>query len=143
MRFKVLITTVVLAAALVAVAIAQTSRGRELTRSLGLSAPREGFTELYFSHPATLDMRGVRGGSPKLESFVIANREHSRVSYSWVIQAGAKGPAVRGAVSVAPGQRVTVEHRVTVRCERPSRIQVRVTLTGRPEFLTDWVTCYV
>ena len=161
MRRRVL-TITILAASLVAIGLAQTSEGRQFTRSLGLSAPREGFTELYFTHPSTAGTASVRSGSRTLVSFVISNRENARTGYSWLIEPGAGGSAVRGTVSVDAGDRVAVANRVTVSCatstlvrrrgharrvsktmpKHPTRVPVRVMLAGRPESITEWVGCY-
>jgi hypothetical protein len=144
MRWKVLTTTAVLATALVAVTVAQTSYGRQLLRSVGLSEPREGFSELYFAHPATAGTQSVRDGARTRVSFVISNQQHVRDTYSWTVEAGSAAHAARGATSVDPGHRVTVEDRVIVNCARraPTRVPIRVALAGRSESITEWVTCY-
>ena len=161
MRRRVL-TIAILAAPLVGIGLAQTSQGRQFTASLGLSAPREGFTELYFARPATAGTASVRSGSRMLVSFVISNRENARMNYSWLIEQGARSSAARGEVTVGAGDRVTVAQHVTVSCAKstlirrrgralrvvktmpkhPTRVPVYVTLTGRSESITEWVGCY-
>jgi uncharacterized membrane protein len=118
-----LVSAGVLAVVLVVVGLAQTAVGRRTTRSLGLSAPRQAFTELYFDTPqrdATYVQSPQPAGSGRTPVFVIQNDEHRSMGYRWTVSVGGQ-VRLTGTADVGAGRLDTVSPAVVVRCPAAPR----------------------
>jgi hypothetical protein len=129
------------------VGVAQTSPGQSVLRSLGLAAPRQPFTSLFFADPnvvATQTESVHHGTSTHEIPFVIANHQHRRADYAWrVTIGGAPGPT--GQSSVAAGAQATVTAPVTVDCRTAARtaagVALQVTLAQPSRQISYWFRC--
>lgn len=167
--WKTLTTAALLCIALVAVGLAQTSAGRNVTRKLGLAAPAQRYTELYFARPdqiARYTDNPQRSGERIALPFVIHNDTHSTNNYSWAVYVSGGSPKLTGVASLAPGASVTAHPKVVLRCPAPSAKQattangkkgkalpahrvyrttdlhVRVVLGHPAEEISFWESCY-
>jgi len=146
---RALVCAVVLVA-ISAAGVAQTSAGRSLTNSIGLSAPSEPYSELYFVEPrafAELTEKPHLGAVHTTVVFAVRNREHRTVSYAWTLAVGSRNAAA-GTLVARPGASGVVEQEVTVTCKTrrqtaagsASTAQVPVTVTlARPREAIDYL----
>lgn len=141
-------TVSTLIAVLAAAGLAQSYPGRRLLGSVGLSAPSEPYTELYFASPSAPGTVGNarvhgRGGV----SFVIANREHAAVTYDWTIRSSMGTSALHGKVRVPRGASALVTGKLVLMCGRREdsaaarQVQVRVSLAHPSESIDYWTQC--
>jgi hypothetical protein len=103
---------------LCAVGFAQTSAGKRITRSIGLSSASEPFTELYFASPsrAAAATEGLlRLASRQNVAFLITNREHRSARYVWTIRSDGT-PRSAGTSTVHAGASVAVTRSVLTGC---------------------------
>jgi hypothetical protein len=154
---KPMITLAIVGLALLAVGLAQTTSGQDATRKLGVAAPSQGFTEMYFAQPtaiATLGEFPNPSGRHVPVSFVLHNLSHGTRIYSWTIYVGSGDPKVTGRVTLAAGQQVTTQRRLALVCGsssrratadrrlRTTRIHVRFVLAKPAESLSFWELCH-
>ncbi len=139
-----------LAIVMLLVGLAQTPGGHHLTTALGLSAPAEPFTELYFTRPSAPAAESGSSNARATVSFVIHNKGHVEMRYTWTISAGASREPATGTVRLDAGQRTTVRRQVASGC-RSARsagrqahtkpVRVRVSLKSPMESIDYWQTC--
>lgn len=151
MSRRPLISGAVVAIFLILVGLAQTSQGHLFTNALGLSAPAEPYTELYFSDPSALGGAPVGAGARTTASFVIHNAGHAAMTYAWTITVRRSRPVATGTVRLGPGQRATVTRRVSSGCGRERsvvgqtnsrRAPVSVSLRSPAQSIRYWDTCH-
>ena len=164
------LTAAVVALLLVAVGLAQTSAGRRLARSVGLAAPAEPFTELYFADQAAIaaSTEGyVHGATRQRVGFVIRNSEHHTMTYAWTLTSdGASRGA--GTVRVRAGASATVRRSIATGCRfrfsqpaaggagkpaastegplrstGPARVRISVSLSRPRRSIDYWLACHV
>ncbi len=145
-RWRALVTVTVLAVVIYLVLLAQLSGGRVVTRQLGLSAPSEPFTELYFADPASLPAIAPLITNVTSLAFVIHNAGHKAMTYTWSVGVPHTRWLRDGRTAVNAGQRVTITQPVVVNCPVPHRgtvvrARVQVTLSAPTESIGYWVTC--
>lgn len=158
---KPAVTVAVLAVALATVAFVQTNAGKSLARSLGLSAPEEPFTELYFTNPVTVTnlIGQPQPPSATLDAgFAIHNEEHVARAYRWAVSVDSKVVQI-GAVHVRSGQTAYEGFRIapcaglpkpTVTRSRPrsprkpvrTQVQVNVSLASPRQSIDVLVRCH-
>ena len=166
-----LATAAIVALALALAAFVQSSPGRQVTRDLGLFAPSEPFTELYFSDPGAVatatQSAPVRAPRRESVAFVIHNASHHALTYRWSVHVRSARHGVGAAVGSAgttrlrAGRAATIHRRVRTGCAtadhasqpsaRPTRrsrtalgrVRVRVTvaLSKPAESIGYWVRC--
>lgn len=139
---------VVVALLIVTVSILQTSPGRSILTSLGLTPLREAFLELYFSNPGANPSEIETPGGPVTVAFVVSSKGGTASGQRWQIEVdNGAGPQVRaeGSVDLADGESQEITRSVNLECARASeatsRVSVRVALTGQPQEILFWVTC--
>ncbi|HUO73256.1 MAG TPA: hypothetical protein VMU39_20975 [Solirubrobacteraceae bacterium] len=142
---RALPTALLISAVVAAIGLAQTSAGRSVVRTLGISAASQPFTELYFPQPgeiARLGERPHRSGERDNVAFVIHNNTHGTLNYPWSVYVGDGPPRFTGVAQLGAGQRVTTRQRVEIRCgRRLGVIKVRVVLAYTSDEISFWVTC--
>ena len=125
----------VVALCLVVVALAQTDAGANAMRSIGLAAPAEPYTELYFTNSqmiAALSDTNQRQSSRFHLRFVVHNAGRVTQTYRWTVTQGSK-VVLRGAATLAAGHfgfegaelRLCPKHRVA-RARRKARRTLRM-----------------
>lgn len=143
-----LLVVVIVAAA----ALARTSEGVRVTRSLGIRTQPEPFTALSFTHPGNLGTIGVVYHGPEVHDrvgFVIRNEEHRSVRYSWRVSFRPATRSYRGRVVVGASRSVTLSPRVRLPCNQrvgpshraPHRVQVQVRIAPSGDRIDFWQTC--
>jgi hypothetical protein len=154
-RWKVATSAVIIALVLAAVGFAQTHAGRHVTSSLGVGAPRQAFTAIYFTAPGTVGsepLQARRGIAFATVSFWIANHTHGPMSYRWSIRATRQTPVATGINGARAGHAALVNQVIAVRCSSrhvagrrgrvPSRFRIRVAVNSNPpESISYWETC--
>ncbi|HWF56434.1 MAG TPA: hypothetical protein VG223_17475 [Solirubrobacteraceae bacterium] len=137
------LTGAVLLLALVAVALAQTGVGQGVTGTLGLSAPAEPYTELYFADPtavAAITEAPRHGTAVQRPAFTIRDEEGHSLTYRWSISVD--GVRQRsGTQALATGQKDTIAAPVRVRCRRAGSADVAVALQHPSESISYLVSC--
>ncbi|MGH2915645.1 MAG: hypothetical protein ACRDMX_11725 [Solirubrobacteraceae bacterium] len=153
-------TAVTLAAIAVIVALAalaQTSTGLSVTRSLGLRGTPEPYTALSFAKPADAALAGVSYHGRRVRdrlAFAITNHERGRTVYRWTISFSPATRTYRGSISVPAGATRTVTASVKLPCGirqratrqyaipgSPTRAQVRVALDPSGDTIDFWRSC--
>jgi hypothetical protein len=115
-----IVTVAVLIALLGAIGFAQSRPGEHLVRSLGIAAPSEPYTELFFLAPLQIAQQtesAHSGMNFERVSFVIVDKTHRAIDYRWTAGA-ANGVQTSGIVPLGPGQRDTVTTAVAIACPR-------------------------
>jgi hypothetical protein len=149
---KSLVTVSALIAVLAVAGFAQSHPGGRVLSSLGLAAPAERYTELYFATPAAPASTGgvpARSGNRQEVSFVIQNREQAALTYEWAISSSAGAAEVRGKVRVPRGGSTVVTGAFALGCTRRQgagagrEVQVTVSLTHPSESIDYWTQCHV
>lgn len=155
-RWKVATSAVIIALVLAAVGLAQTHAGRHVTSSLGLGAPRQPYTAIYFTAPGTVGsepLQARHGIAYATVSFWIANHTHRPMSYTWSIQATRRTPVATGVNGARAGHAALVTDEIAVRCSSrhvagrrgrvPSQFRIRVDVNSNPpESIAYWETCF-
>lgn len=149
-HWKPVLTVTVIALALVAVGLAQTQPGWSAAESLGIAAPAERFTELYFAHPDALRPQhdpGGRSSRTAMVSFAIRNEQGTAKRYLWTVRVGG-APADSGSTALRAGGTATISREVAIPCRRPGRlqraadrIQIGVALATPAESISYWTSC--
>ena len=151
-RSAVLLTCVIVAVIVTGAALARTFEGRRVTAGLGIRTAQEPYTSVAFAQPATLGTAGVHYSGPRVTDrlgFVVTNRQHRLLRYSWTVSFLPAWHVTRGSVAVAPDRSATVTPRVVLPCNRrvgpagskPKRVQVRVTLIHTSDRIDFWQAC--
>jgi hypothetical protein len=146
--WKPVVSISILLAVLVLAGVAQSSPGRRVLDSVGLAAPAQSYTELYFASPSApgVAVGSVSGlGGRQAVAFVIHNRSQAAVRYGWTVSSSIDGGADRGEVKVPSGGSATVTGQVVVACEAGAssrEVQVRVSLTHPSESIDYWTQCH-
>jgi hypothetical protein len=133
-------TCTVLAAAVAAVGLAQTSAGHTALSKAGLTEPARPFTELYFLHPRHLSLYVIKPSPHQTVAFVIRNQEHRRQTYSWTIGTKGSPAAASGTVSLDVGHWATIARKVRVDCTA-NRVYEQVTVPTSGETIGYWLAC--
>jgi hypothetical protein len=152
-----LITVSILVAFLVAAGLAQSDPGRRFLGSVGLAAPAERYTELYFASPSTPGAVGTHARRKSLfyapapgrrgVSFVISNHEQAGVTYEWTIRSSMGASVLHGKVWVPRGGSELVTRKLVLTCGRREtsaaarQVQVRVSLAQPSESIDYWTHC--
>lgn len=147
-RSRIAVTVACLGLALALAGLAQSSAGQQVTHQLGLFAPSEPYTELYFTDPRSVaaDTEGyATDGRRTTVSFAIRNDRHVGTQYGWAISVGATVTA-RGSAQLLPKQHAVVARPVLTGClasSRPRRVRITVALTRPAQSIGYWFTCRV
>jgi hypothetical protein len=149
-RWKPVLTVGVIVLVLFAVGLAQTQAGWSAAESLGIAAPVERFTELYFAHPYALGPEhhsGGRSSRTQTVSFAIRNDEGTTRRYLWIVRVG--GVRVdSGSTRLRPGGTATISREIASPCRRQGRpqrpgdrFQIGVALTTPPQSISYLTSC--
>jgi hypothetical protein len=149
-RWKAVLTVAVIVLVLVAVGLAQTQAGLSAAESLGIAAPAERFTELYFAHPEALRPKhhsGGRSSRTQTVSFAVRNEEGVTRRYLWIVRVG--GVRVdSGSTRLRAGETATISRKVTSPCRRRGRLQrpgdrfqIGVALATPPQSISYSTSC--
>ena len=158
-----IVTAAIVALALALAAFAQSAPGRHVTRDLGLFAPSEPYTELYFSDPGAVASatQTAPGRVRRRESvaFVIHNAGHRALTYRWRVHvaSGLGGATLHGgSTRLRAGRATTIHRQVKTGCapaadrssavgsrrrRSPGRVRITVTLSHPRESIGYWVQC--
>jgi hypothetical protein len=138
-----LIMAAMVAAAGLALALAQTSPGHALLRKAGLYEEPVSYTSLAFIDPQWLPPRLSPVPSRVSVSFGISNGSADPRGYHWSVllqRAGQVKHLATGEVEVPAGESTTVAPIVTASCSAgPARISVQVAAPA--ESIAFWLTC--
>ena len=138
-----LITAALVAAAGLALALAQTSPGHALLRKAGLYEEPAGYTSLAFTDPQSLPAQLSPVPSRVSVSFGISNGSADPRSYQWSVllhRAGQVKHLAAGEVEVPAGESTTVAPVVTAACSA-GQAQVSVQLAAPAESIAFWLAC--
>jgi hypothetical protein len=132
-----------IAAAVTAAGVAQTSAGHSVLARAGLFEEPANYTALAFTAPQSLPEQ-LRSPHPDLDvSFVIRNSSgHSR-SYQWsitVLRDGRSRRVAAGGIRVPAGAGATVARRLATSCP-DGRLRVAVNLNRPAESIDYWTAC--
>ncbi len=160
--WKPLVTLVIVAIILASVALVQTHRGWSAAEAVGVAAPSESFTELFFTAPKRLGTATPDRHPDVIHdsvAFAIRNREHVARAYLWTIRLGAGSPVARGIANVPVGASTVIQRPIVISCIRrlgdgsrrigrhvstrrgASRVLVSVALTDPKESISHWAVC--
>jgi hypothetical protein len=138
-----LMTAATVAAAGVALALAQTSPGHALLRQAGLYEEPAGYTSLAFTNPPALPSQLSPVPSRVSVSFGISNSSADPHSYHWSVllhRAGQVKHLATGEVEVPAGESATVAPVVTAACSA-GQAQMSVQLAAPAESIAFWLAC--
>ena len=138
-----LITAAVVAAAGVALALAQTSPGHALLRKAGLYEEPAGYTSLAFTDPQSLPSRLSPVPSRVSVSFGIGNSSADPRGYHWSVllqRAGQVKHLAAGEAEVPAGGTTTVAPVVTASCSA-GQARMSVQVAAPAESIAFWLTC--
>jgi hypothetical protein len=138
-----LITAAVVAAAGLALALAQTSPGHALLQKAGLYEEPAGYTSLAFTNPQALPAQLSPVPGRVSVSFGISNSSADPQSYHWSVllhRAGQVKRLAAGEVEVPAGESTTVAPMVTAACSA-GQVQLSVQLAAPAESIAFWLTC--
>jgi hypothetical protein len=138
-----IILAAIVAAAALAVGMAQTSTGHSLLRETGLYEEPASYTSLAFTDPQSLPTRLSPAPSSARMSFAISNASADPRSYHWSIVLERTGHTYRlaaGEVRVPAEGRVTVARTVTAWC-RTGQARMTVQVAAPAESIDFWVAC--
>jgi hypothetical protein len=152
-----LITVLTLIAVLAAAGLAQSDPGRGLLTGVGLAAPSEPYTELYFASPSAPGAVGshalpkspfyARARGRRGVSFVISNHEQAGVTYEWTLRSSIGTRVLHGKVWVPRGASELVTRKLVPMCGRAEssaaarQVEVRVSLAHPAESIDYWTHC--
>lgn len=132
-----------IAAAVTAAGVAQTSAGHSALARAGLFEEPATYTVLAFRAPQSLPEQLPSRHSDQDVSFVLRNVSgHSR-SYQWsitVLRDGRSRRVAAGGIRVAAGSNATVARRVATSCV-DGRLRVAVNLSSPAESIDYWTAC--
>ena len=159
-----IVTAAIVALALALTGFAQSAPGRQVGRDLGLFAPSEPYTELYFSDPGAVASatQPVPGRIRRRASvaFVIHDAGHRALTYRWSVHVASRvgGATLRsGMTRLRAGQATTIHRHVRTGCapavghapavgsrrrRSPGRVRITVTLSHPRESIGYWVRCH-
>ncbi len=117
-----ILTLLVLIICLAALGFAQSRPGQHLVRSLGIAAPREPYTEMFFVAPGQVANQTEAehsGTTVEPISFVIVNQTHTPIYYRWSASVASQAQKF-GITPLGPGQRDTITTTLTIACPTPA-----------------------
>lgn len=132
-----------IAAAVTAAGVAQTSAGHSALASAGLFDEPASYTALSFAAPQSLPEQLSSTHANLDASFVIRNSSGGLRSYQWsitVLRDGRSRRVASGQVDVAAGSAATVAGPVTITCAG-GRLRVAVNLRRPAESIDFWTAC--
>jgi hypothetical protein len=132
-----------IAAAVTAAGVAQTSGGHSALAKAGLFAEPASYTALSFAAPRSLPEQLSSPHTDLGVSFVIRNSSGASRSYGWSITVERDGRSRRvaaGDARVRAGSAATVARRVATSCMR-GRLRVTVNLSSPAESIDYWTAC--
>jgi hypothetical protein len=132
-----------IAAAVTAAGVAQTSAGHSALAKAGLFEEPASYTALSFAVPQALPEQLPSPHTDLGVSFVIRNSSGASRSYSWSITVERDGRSRRvatGDVGVRAGSAATVAKRVATSCA-DGRLRVAVNLSSPAESIDYWTAC--
>jgi len=138
-----LITAALVAAAGLALALAQTSPGHAVARKAGLYEEPASYTSLAFTNSQSLPAQLSPVPSRVSVSFGISNSSADPHSYHWSVllhRAGQVKHLAAGEVEVPAGESITVAPIVTAACSA-GQVQVSVQLAAPAESIAFWLAC--
>jgi hypothetical protein len=138
-----LITAALVAAAGLALALAQTSPGHALLRKAGLYEEPASYTSLAFTDPQSLPAQLSPVPSRVSVSFGISNSSADPHGYHWSVllhRAGQVKHLAAGEAEVPAGESTTVAPVVTAACSA-GQAQVSVQLAAPAESISFWLAC--
>jgi hypothetical protein len=120
---RALIVIALVALVLGLTGVAQTAAGQNAMRSLGLIAPKNNYSELFFLNPqriASLTQTHHRGAWTERVAFVIRNVSAGSIDYRWF--ARVQGQLRRsGNQPLGPGQKITLAPTLRLRCRQATK----------------------
>jgi hypothetical protein len=143
-RLQWLVAGLLVALALAAVALAQSSAGRSTLRRFGLANAPPRYTELSFSWPTKLPKYLLDGRSRHVVPFSVHNSEGRDLTYRWTVSETAGGRTSRlaaGSTFIAAGDRTAVAPRFDVACAGSGRVRVVIDLPDQSESIGWWAQC--
>jgi hypothetical protein len=140
---KGLVKGLMVAAAGLALALAQTSAGHALLRSAGLYEGPAGYTSLAFTDPQSLPSQLFAVPTRVSVSFGISNSSADPRSYHWSVALQRTGRSKRlaaGRVEVPAGGSSVVAPAVTASCST-GQARMSVQLAAPDESIAFWMAC--
>ena len=132
-----------IAAAVTAAGVAQTSAGHSALASAGLFSEPANYTALAFTAPQSLPEQLQSPHQDLGVSFVIRNASGSSRGYQWsitVLRDGRSRRVAAGGIRVPAGSAATVARRVATSCAG-GRLRVAVNLSRPAESIDYWTAC--
>ena len=140
---KGLVLAVIVAAAALAVGLAQTSAGHSLLQAAGLYEEPASYTSLAFTHPQSLPTHLSPAPTRVNLSFTVSNASADPRTYHWSMVLDRTGHTDRlaaGIVRVPAGDRATVSRTVRASCAG-GQARMTVELTAPAESIDFLAAC--
>jgi hypothetical protein len=123
---RTVIVIAVVAVVLLLTGVAQTSAGQNAMRSLGLIAPKNTYSELFFFNPQRIASLAEtrhhrrRGVWTERAAFVIQNVSTGSIDYRWsaLVQGQVRAS---GHQPLGPGQKITLAPALHLRCRQATK----------------------
>jgi hypothetical protein len=124
--------------------IFQTTVGRAMLRTAGLSQGSPGYTSLSFLEPKSLPEQLESESSTVEASFVILNATNTKRDYTWsivLIRQGQANHVYTGSVDLTSGGKAEITRSVTIRCTG-GQIRMVVSLEQPAESISALMACH-
>lgn len=124
--------------------IFQTSVGRAILRTAGLSQGSPGYTSLSFLEPKSLPEQLESTRSMVEAPFVILNATNTKRDYTWsisLIRQGQVDHVYTGSVKLASGGKAEITRSVTIKCTG-GQIRLVVSLEQPAESISALMACH-